>query len=137
MDHFVGGVRQWYDLYFRFWWTGWYVSPEGCVDSEGFGEGFDGLPFVDNLVFSSFVVVFLVFFVFEIGNDLDRVEIKPVDWKHVVCCHVFGVAESVFDGFFVFPVLKDPPVLDGVEECILRVVLRWVDDIRVFDFFNV
>ena len=137
LDHFVGCVGQWYDLYFGFWWAGWYVSPEIGVDTEGFCEGFDGFPFVDDLVFSSFVVIFLVFFVFEVSDALDWVEVEPVDGKDVVCRHVFGVAKSVFDGAFVFSVFEDPPVFDGVEEFFLCVVLCWVDDIRVFDSFNI
>ncbi|HWR64363.1 MAG TPA: hypothetical protein VN365_08185 [Candidatus Thermoplasmatota archaeon] len=137
MDHLVGGAGEWYDLNLGFWWTGWYVSPESYVDAEGFGEGFDGFPFVDNLVFPSFIVVFLVFFVFKVGDTLEGVEFEPVDGKHVVCCHVFCVAESVFDGVFVFSVFDDPPVFDGVEKLFLCLVLRWVDDIWVFDFFNI
>jgi len=137
LNYFVGGVREWDNLYFGFGWAGWDVSPEVCVDAECFGEGFDGFPFVDDLVFSSYVLVLLVFFVFKIRDALKGVKVEPVDGKDVVCCHVSGVAESVVDGFFVFSVFEDPPVFDGVEEFFLGVVLCWVDDIGVFDFFNI
>jgi len=81
MQEFVDCRREWYLFYFCLWWTWGCISPEVCVDAEGFGEGFDGFPFVDNLVFSSFVFVVDVFSVLEVVDDLYVVEFEPVHWE--------------------------------------------------------
>ena len=81
MEEFVDCRREWYLFNFCFWWTWRGISPQVCVDTEGFGECLDGFPFVDDLVFSSFVFVVDVFAVFKVVDDLYMVEFKPVHWE--------------------------------------------------------
>jgi len=69
---------EWYLFDFCFWWAWRCISPKISADAEGFGEGLDGFPFVDDLVFSSFVFVVDVFSVFEVVDDLYVVEFEPV-----------------------------------------------------------